>query len=95
MFLVLDHRQKSTEHGAAIADEPHIYGMPQTDAGRIAIDLDRLCLSRLRQKLHVREATSGNNECVALFECILRRRCAQETYAARGVRVAIRNHRLA
>jgi hypothetical protein len=56
----LDHRQKPTQGSGSITRQADIHRKAQPEPGWIAVNLNRLCLTRLRIVLHVRETRSDH-----------------------------------
>ena len=83
---------RAPQDDLAIADQTHIHRVTQADAGGGDIDLNGFRLTRLRQKLNIREACARDDERVAFLQRVLRRRGSQKADAADAVRVAVRDY---
>jgi hypothetical protein len=55
----------------AIADQPHINGVAQANAGRIDVDLHGMGLTGFRIKFNIREGRSDNEQRVACLHRLL------------------------
>ena len=88
----MDQRKQRPKHIAAASGQAHFDGMAQADPDGINVNLDGPRLPGLRIELNVREAAAGNDQGVALFERLLRGRRAEQSNAARGVRIVVGHH---
>lgn len=95
VFLPLEERQKRPQSAAAVAHEADLHGVAQPDAHRIEVDLHAACVPRPGQKLDVGKRGADHEQCVALFQGLLRRARPQKTDRAGRIRAVVGNRRLA
>src|SRR5262249_30305914 len=77
VFLALDERKQRSQRVHAVSDQTDVGRVAQSDARRVDVDLHRLRLTWLRIKFEVRKAAARDDERVALFHRVLRRRGAE------------------
>ena len=95
VFLAIDQRDERAQHRAAIADQPHIDVVAQSDARRVDVDLNSLRLPGLRIEIQIGKAAARDEERIAVRERLLRRCGAEQPDAAGRVLAVVGDDGLA
>src|SRR5207244_7466566 len=93
VLVPLEQGQQPLQRTPGVADKADLDGISQTDAHRIEFDLNRSCLSGLRQEFDIWKGRSDHQQRIAVFQGFLRWLCSKQSDTAGRVGTRVRNCR--